>query len=97
MYPSTPPYVPGTEGTGEVFANRYDPPRRLLIVGAVQIAQTDYVAQVSILLGLAMIAGEPLWFFLIELIVLNAVLAFAIVQAAASGRRIIALVARGRQ
>ncbi|WP_174287358.1 XdhC family protein [Sphingomonas bacterium] len=25
--------------TGEVFANRYDPPRRLLIVGAVQIAQ----------------------------------------------------------
>ena len=51
----------------------------------------------TILLGLAMIAGEPLWFFLIELIVLNAVLAFAIVQAAASGRRIIALVARGRQ
>ena len=26
--------------TGEVFANRYDPPRRLLIVGAVQIAQS---------------------------------------------------------
>ncbi|MDP1028519.1 XdhC family protein [Sphingomonas sp. KR1UV-12] len=25
--------------TGEVFVNRYDPPRRLLIVGAVQIAQ----------------------------------------------------------
>ena len=26
--------------TGEVFVNRYDPPRRLLIVGAVQIAQS---------------------------------------------------------
>ena len=29
----------GTEGVGDVFLNRYDPPRRLLIVGAVQIAQ----------------------------------------------------------
>ncbi|HEX8382583.1 MAG TPA: XdhC family protein [Sphingomonas sp.] len=26
--------------TGEVFVNRYDPPRRLLVVGAVQIAQS---------------------------------------------------------
>jgi xanthine dehydrogenase accessory factor len=26
--------------TGEIFANRYDPPRRLIVVGAVQIAQS---------------------------------------------------------
>ena len=30
----------GTDVTGDVFLNRYDPPRRLLIVGAVQIAQS---------------------------------------------------------
>lgn len=50
----------------------------------------------TILLGLSMIAGSPLWFFLIELFVLNAVLVFAIVQAARSGRRLSALIARGR-
>ena len=29
----------GLVGAGEVFVNRYDPPRRLIVVGAVQIAQ----------------------------------------------------------
>ena len=49
----------------------------------------------TILLGLSMIAGSPLWFFLIELVALNLVLAFAIMQAAASGRRIARLIAAG--
>lgn len=35
--------------TGEIFANRYDPPRRLIVVGAVQIAQS--------LIGLARTLG----------------------------------------
>lgn len=51
----------------------------------------------TILLGLSMIAGSPLYFFLIELVAFNAVLVFAIVQAAASGRRIAALIARGNR
>lgn len=51
----------------------------------------------TVLLALSMIAGSPLWFFLIELVVLNVVLAIAIVQAAASGRRIAQLVARGNR
>lgn len=51
----------------------------------------------TILLGLEMIAGHPLWYFVTELVLLNIVLAFAIVQAAVTGRRIIALMARGRQ
>ncbi|MBW6522903.1 CDP-alcohol phosphatidyltransferase family protein [Sphingomonas sp. RHCKR47] len=50
----------------------------------------------TILLGLSMIAGSPLWFFLTELVLLNLVLALAIAQGAASARRIVALVARGR-
>lgn len=51
----------------------------------------------TVMLGISMIAGSPLWFFLIELVVLNVVLAVAIVQAAASGRRIAQLIARGNQ
>ena len=51
----------------------------------------------TILLGLSMIAGSPLWFFLIELIVFNVVLVIAIMQAAASGRRIARLIAQDRQ
>ena len=49
----------------------------------------------TILLGLSMIAGSPIWFFLIEVVLLNAALVFAIAQGAASARRIAALVARG--
>ena len=43
--------------TGEVFVNRYDPPRRLLIVGAVQIAQA--LAQLSAALGIETVVIDP--------------------------------------
>ena len=43
--------------TGEVFVNRYDPPRRLLIVGAVQIAQA--LAQLSAALGVDTVVIDP--------------------------------------
>ena len=44
-------------GTGEVFLNRYDPPRRLLIVGAVQIAQA--LDQLARPLGVATTLIDP--------------------------------------
>jgi xanthine dehydrogenase accessory factor len=43
--------------TGAVFVNRYDPPRRLLIVGAVQIAQA--LAQLARTLGIATVVIDP--------------------------------------
>ncbi len=43
--------------TGEVFANRYDPPRRLLIVGAVQIAQS--LAALAATLGIETVVIDP--------------------------------------
>ena len=43
--------------TGEVFVNRYDPPRRLLIVGAVQIAQA--LAQLAAALGVDTTVIDP--------------------------------------
>jgi xanthine dehydrogenase accessory factor len=43
--------------TGEVFVNRYDPPRRLLIVGAVQIAQA--LAGLARELGIATVVIDP--------------------------------------
>ena len=43
--------------TGEVFANRYDPPRRLLIVGAVQIAQA--LAALAATLGVETAVIDP--------------------------------------
>ncbi|MBY9063947.1 XdhC family protein [Sphingomonas yunnanensis] len=43
--------------TGEVFANRYDPPRRLLIVGAVQIAQS--LAALTQALGIETVVIDP--------------------------------------
>lgn len=43
--------------TGEVFANRYDPPRRLLIVGAVQIAQS--LAALAGTLGIETVVIDP--------------------------------------
>ncbi|MEH3038137.1 MAG: CDP-alcohol phosphatidyltransferase family protein [Sphingomonas adhaesiva] len=51
----------------------------------------------TILLGLSMIAGSPLWFFLIETVAFNIVLVAAIVQAAAIGRRIAAQIAHGNR
>jgi len=43
--------------TGELFANRYDPPRRLLIVGAVQIAQS--LAALTQALGIETVVIDP--------------------------------------
>lgn len=51
----------------------------------------------TILLGLSMIAGTPLWFFLIEIVVLNVLLVLAIMQAAYLGRRIARLIASGHR
>ena len=50
--------------TGEVFVNRYDPPRRLLIVGAVQIAQA--LAGLSRELGIETVVIDPRARFLTE-------------------------------
>ncbi|MEH3045600.1 XdhC family protein [Sphingomonas adhaesiva] len=50
--------------TGEVFANRYDPPRRLLIVGAVQIAQS--LAALAATLGIETVVIDPRGRFLTE-------------------------------
>jgi phosphatidylglycerophosphate synthase len=51
----------------------------------------------TIMLGLSMLAGTPLWFFLIEIVVLNVVLVLAIVQSAYVGRRMTKLIAHGHQ
>ncbi len=50
--------------TGQVFVNRYDPPRRLLIVGAVQIAQA--LAQLATTLGIEAVVIDPRARFLTE-------------------------------
>ncbi|MDE0877973.1 MAG: XdhC family protein [Sphingomonas bacterium] len=50
--------------TGEIFVNRYDPPRRLLIVGAVQIAQA--LAQLARALGIETVLIDPRARFLTE-------------------------------
>lgn len=51
-------------GAAEVFRNRYDPPRRLLIVGAVQIAQS--LAALAGTLGIATVVIDPRARFLTE-------------------------------
>ena len=50
--------------TGEIFVNRYDPPRRLLIVGAVQIAQS--LAALAATLGIETVVIDPRGRFLTE-------------------------------
>jgi xanthine dehydrogenase accessory factor len=50
--------------TGQVFVNRYDPPRRLLIVGAVQIAQA--LTQLAAPLGIDIVVIDPRARFLTE-------------------------------
>lgn len=50
--------------TGAVFVNRYDPARRLLIVGAVQIAQS--LAQLARTLGIETVVIDPRARFLTE-------------------------------
>jgi phosphatidylglycerophosphate synthase len=82
-----------------------DPPERARIAGiardvgraALPVAAMLGANPRTIMLGLSMIAGTPLFFFLIEIVLLNIVLAFGIVQAAAIGRRIAQQIARGHQ
>ncbi|MHA6721678.1 XdhC family protein [Sphingomonas sp. RS2018] len=50
--------------TGEVFLNRYDPPRRLIVVGAVQIAQS--LVALARTLGIATTVIDPRARFLTE-------------------------------
>ncbi len=50
--------------TGEAFLNRYDPPRTLLIVGAVQIAQS--LAALATTLGIRAVVIDPRERFLTE-------------------------------
>jgi xanthine dehydrogenase accessory factor len=55
---------PRPQETGEMFVNRYDPPRRLLIVGAVQIAQS--LAELATTLGIEVVVIDPRGRFLTE-------------------------------
>lgn len=50
--------------TGEIFANRYDPPRRLIVVGAVQIAQS--LVGLARTLGIQTVVVDPRGRFLTE-------------------------------
>ena len=50
----------------------------------------------TILLGLSMIAGTPVWFFLLEAVLLNIVLAIGVVRQRMQCRRLVDLIARGR-
>jgi xanthine dehydrogenase accessory factor len=50
--------------TGEIFANRYDPPRRLIVVGAVQIAQS--LVGLARTLGIDTVVVDPRGRFLTE-------------------------------
>ncbi|VXC89923.1 CDP-alcohol phosphatidyltransferase [Sphingomonas sp. 8AM] len=82
-----------------------DPPERRRIAGIARTVGARALPLLAalganprtILLGLSMIAGTPLWFFLIEIVVLNIGLVLAIMQAAYLGRRISALIADGHQ
>lgn len=50
--------------TGEIFVNRYDPPRRLIVVGAVQIAQS--LVGLARTLGIETVVVDPRGRFLTE-------------------------------
>ena len=54
----------GPADSGAAFVNRYDPPRRLLIVGAVQIAQS--LAALATTLGIETVVIDPRGRFLTE-------------------------------
>lgn len=82
-----------------------DPPERRRIAGIAREVGSRALPLLAalganprtILLGLSMMAGTPLWFFLIEIVVLNVALALAIAQAAYLGKRIAALIASGHR
>jgi phosphatidylglycerophosphate synthase len=50
----------------------------------------------TIILGLSMMAGSPLWFFLVEITVFNLLLVTGIVRQHAQCRRLVDLIGRGR-
>ncbi len=50
----------------------------------------------TVMLGLSMLAGSPIWFFLVEITVLNVLLVTGIVRQRAQCRRLIRLIARAR-
>jgi phosphatidylglycerophosphate synthase len=50
----------------------------------------------TIILGLSMIAGSPIWFLVVEFTVLNILLVLGIVRQRAQCRRLVALIRRGR-
>ncbi len=49
----------------------------------------------TIMLGVSMIAGSPLWFFIVEATILNVVLVAGVLRQHAQCRRLVSLVARG--
>ena len=50
----------------------------------------------TIILGLSMIAGSPIWFFLVEFSLLNILLVAGVIRQRAQCRRLVRLIARGR-
>ncbi|WP_258043119.1 CDP-alcohol phosphatidyltransferase family protein [Sphingomonas sp. NBWT7] len=50
----------------------------------------------TVMLGVSMLAGSSIWFFLVEITVLNVLLVFGIARQRAQCRRLIDLIARGR-
>ena len=50
----------------------------------------------TIILGISMIAGSPIWFFAVEIVVFNLLLAIGIVRQHAQCRRLVELIGRGR-
>ena len=50
----------------------------------------------TIILGLSMMAGSPLWFFLVEITLLNLLLVMGIARQHAQCRRLVDLIGRGR-
>ena len=49
----------------------------------------------TIMLGVSMLAGSPLWFFIVEATILNVVLVAGVLRQHAQCRRLVSLIARG--
>jgi phosphatidylglycerophosphate synthase len=50
----------------------------------------------TIMLGVSMLAGSPIWFFLVEALLLNVVLIAGVLRQHAQCRRLVAMIGRGR-
>ncbi len=95
-------------GTGTVdtlvAAAKHDPAERERIADlARQAGRRTLPGQIAlganprtILLGLSMIAGSPVWFFLIEATILNLLLVASILQQRRTSRQLAAIITRGR-